>query len=424
MISFNYIQPSPCATHHLVTDGSPAYVARFFHVGKFHDPGLAPARDATGAFHITQKGKAAYEFRFHDAFGFYDGLAAVRKDESWFHIREDGSRAYREDYAWCGNFQEGLCPVRTHEGRYLHVNHSGAPAYAERHLYAGDFRDGIACVRLASGLCAHVDRNGRFIHSARFLDLDVFHKGFARARDERGWFHVNRSGKTAYDLRFAELEPFYNGQAHALGFDGQRLIVDEKGKSTLRIPVAKTASNSDPGNTRPILLLIGAPGSGKTTLAQAIHDRIGLRVGSIDDERAIHGDGSTAGEMRAWASFLGQIEQGACDVVEFSGSGPLVWHLKQAIRNATRAFRVAWIQSPLEVCLARVQARDTRVPYPFRAVTPMETTRELHARLESEIENEVYWKSGDVERVDGRLPIGEQVEAAIRLVGSSMPTEA
>jgi adenylate kinase family enzyme len=410
-------------THHLAGGGSPAYVARFIRVGKFHDPGLAPAFDASGAFHITQNGKAAYLFRFCAAFGFYEGLAAVRSDDAWFHIREAGLRAYPEDYAWCGNFQEGRCPVRTIEGRYLHVDRSGTPAYAERHLYAGDFRDGIACVRLASGLCAHVDRSGSFIHSARFLDLDVFHKGFARARDGRGWFHVNRSGQPAYDHRFAELEPFYNGQAHALGFDGQRLIVDEGGATRLRILVAGVESVSDSGNDRSILVLIGAPGAGKTTLAQALRDRTGLRFSSIDGERAIHGDGSTAGEMRAWASFLGQIEEGTCDVVEFSGSGPLVWHLKQAIKNAVRPCRVVWIQSPLEICVARVRARDSRVPYPFRAETPVETTIKLHARLECEIANEMYWKSDYVTRVDGRLSIEAQVDAVIHLVGSPMPKE-
>ena len=60
-----------------------------------------------------------------------------------------------------------------------------------------------------------IDLLGRQIHSGRFLDLDVFHKGFARARDARGWFHIRTDGTPAYDARFAEIEPFYNGQAHA-----------------------------------------------------------------------------------------------------------------------------------------------------------------------------------------------------------------
>jgi adenylate kinase family enzyme len=406
-------------THHVTAAGTPAYANRFTRVGKFHAPGLAPVQNETGAFHITPEGRAAYAFRFHEVFGFYERLAAVRLGDDWAHIREDGTRAYSDTYAWCGNFQEQRCAVRSHEGEYFHINPDGQPIYVARHLYAGDFRDGIACVRLTSGVCAHVDANGDFVHSGRFLDLDVFHKGFARARDQGGWFHLNRSGSPAYTARYAEVEPFYNGQAYALNFDGQRLILDERGAVRLRVPVAKSTTENVAG---PVLVFIGAPGAGKTTLARCLCDRMGLRLIAIDEARITHGDGSTAGEMRAWAQFLGRIENGAVDVVEFSGSGPFVWHVKQALQNAKRPYCVVWIQTPVETCVSRISARSASVPYPFRVQSLEETTRELGVRLAREINDELYWKKDELVRVDSTAAIEEQISQLVPLLRLTSPS--
>jgi hypothetical protein len=78
---------------------------------------------------------------------------------------------------------------------------------------------------------------GSLLHQVAFLDLDVFHKGFARARDERGWFHIDRSGKEVYSSRFEMLEPFYNGQALARRRDGRLVVIDESGMDVTSIAV-------------------------------------------------------------------------------------------------------------------------------------------------------------------------------------------
>jgi len=407
-------------THHRV-NGRAAYTDRFLNVGKFHEPGLASVRDVSGAFHITPNGQAAYPTRFDRTFGFYDNLAAVNSGGTWFHVRPDGSQAYCERYAWCGNFQESRCPVRTLDGEYFHINQSGVCVYSERHLYAGDYRDGVACVRLTSGFTAHVDYTGRYIYNARFLDLDVLHKGFARARDAQGWMHVNRLGQPAYEARFAEVEPFYNGYAHVLDFHGQRLVVSEAGVVCHRIPVPKTTSNSGLTGSRPLLVLVGAPGAGKSTLAEWLRTHEGLRFVSIDNERSVHGDGCSAGEMRAWASFLNQIELGSCNGVEFSGSGPFVSHVQQAIKNSKRAYRVVWIETPSEVCIARIQKRHTMIPYPFSGETLVETTRELHFRLKREMSEGRYWKSHLVISINGQLSVEKQGAAVTQLLGDMKP---
>lgn len=220
---------APDGSHHHV-DGRPMYPQRFVRVQKFHEPGLAPVTDTSGAFHIRPDGSPAYPQRFQQTWGFYEGRAAVRDVAGWFHILPDGSAVTTERHDWCGNFQEGRCPVRTFDGHYLHVDESGMPAYAGRYLYAGDFRDGAAVVRCPSrGLCTHIGPDGRVLHDQWFIDLDVFHKGVARARDSDGWFHVDRQGSAIHSWRYAEIEPFYNGQARVLTYDGRFVVIDEQG---------------------------------------------------------------------------------------------------------------------------------------------------------------------------------------------------
>ena len=216
-------------------NGKPAYSARFLDVLKFHAPGLAPALDTSGAYHITSEGLPAYEPRHIRTFGFYEGLAAVHSAGGWSHILPDGSPLYPERYAWCGNFQEGRCTVRRADGRYSHLTEGGAPAYSESYRYAGDFKDGYAVVQREDGRHSHINPSGVLLHGEWFLDLDVFHKNYARARDETGWHHVDQQGAPLYKARFRSVESFYNGQARVEKFDGSLLVIGESGESLVEL---------------------------------------------------------------------------------------------------------------------------------------------------------------------------------------------
>jgi len=215
-------------THH-VRGAMPIYSNRFHEVLKFHAPGYAPARDATGAFHIAITGAEAYLSRFVRTFGFYDNLAAVIGDDGWFHISPRGTPLYSKRFAWCGNYQEHRCAVRQFDGRYRHIDEEGHPVYKCTWNYTGDFKDGSAVVQREDGRSTHIDTMGRLIHGAWFVDLDIFHKRFARARDDDGWFHIIESGLPAYTARFSMVEPFYNGFARCETRSGKRVIIDEFG---------------------------------------------------------------------------------------------------------------------------------------------------------------------------------------------------
>lgn len=225
---------APDGTHHEL-DGLPLYAARFHEVLKYHPPGLAPARDRSGAFHINPEGQPAYAARFRRCFGFYEGLAAVVAEDGWHHIRPDGTPAYAARWAWCGNVQEGRCTVRTASGGYGHIDPGGRPATGLTWRYAGDFRDGIAVVQDDRGRSTHIDDQGALRHGRWFFDLDVYHKGYARARDEGGWMHIDREGRPAYARRFAAVEPFYNGQARVERPDGGLEVIDERGETLVEL---------------------------------------------------------------------------------------------------------------------------------------------------------------------------------------------
>lgn len=220
--------PAPDGSHHQL-NGAPLYPARFDEVLPFHEPGLAPVRLGTAAFHVLPDGRAAYVERFSRTFGFYEGRAAVVHPSGWFHVLPDGSAAYRERYAWVGNFQGGRCAVRTQAGEYFHIHPDGAPAYPERYAYAGDFREQAAVVLRSDGLHVHIDPCGALLSSGAWLDLSPFHKGLAIARGLDGYTHVDRSGMPRYSARYAAVEPFYNGQARVERSDGTLLVIDERG---------------------------------------------------------------------------------------------------------------------------------------------------------------------------------------------------
>lgn len=229
-------QVSSCRTHHRVGQ-RPLYAQRFIEVLKFHEPGLAPARDDSGAYHIDPLGNPAYAQRFLRSFGYYEGLAAVQTKAGWRHIDSEGEPLGSQVFDWCGNFQGGRCAVRQ-AGRYFHIQSKGERAYSQDYCYVGDFRDSVAAVQREDGLHSHIDLDGKQVHDSWFLDLDVFHKGFARARDKGGWHHIDENGQAQYKRRFAMVEPFYNGQARVECFNGSLLVIDELGQTMAELRAA------------------------------------------------------------------------------------------------------------------------------------------------------------------------------------------
>ncbi|MBX3363924.1 MAG: hypothetical protein KF866_04090 [Phycisphaeraceae bacterium] len=399
-------------THHLV-EGRPLYAARFRAVQKFHEPGLAPVVDDSGAYHIDVTGASAYSARFRQVWGFYEGRAAVESDSGWLHILADGAPLTEHRYAWCGNFQGGRCAVRFSGGLYGHIKADGSLAYEHRHLYAGDFRDGIAVVRYADdGLCGHINESGHPVHVCRYLDLDVFHKGYASARDERGWFHIRLDGMPAYERRFAAVEPFYNGQALAESLQGDRLVVSQRGETVQNVAGRREHS------CRRRILLIGNIGAGKSTVGRRLAADLAWPLVTIDDARRSCGDGSAAGEVAAWAYFLKLATMPTNTIVEFSGSGPVAPLLGQHFNRSSDDVLVLWLTVSVATCNQRMAARGLDVPYPDFGVPIKSVVSELHERLEREIGQCRTWAGFPVHPIDGEQSADAVATQALKTVRS------
>ncbi|WP_318640101.1 methyltransferase [Flavobacterium ardleyense] len=218
---------------HFLYDDNKIFNRNFIEVLKFHTPGVAPVKDYSGAFHITDEGKDLYNQRYERTFGFYCNRAAVISDKYWFHIDERGQRISKKKYAWTGNFQEEICTVRNGNNEYFHIDILGNKIYKENYIYAGDFKDGIACVKLQNGNFKHIDSKGKFINESEFVDLGIFHKKYATAKDRKGWFHIDINGIELYSERYLLVEPFYNGFALVTSVIDQKSIINEKGELIL-----------------------------------------------------------------------------------------------------------------------------------------------------------------------------------------------
>lgn len=220
---------------HFLFEGKQVFGKKFFEVLKFHSPGLAPVKDKSGSYHIDLSGKELYTERYTRSFGFYCNHAAVENENMWFHLTVEGKKAYDMQFSWVGNFQERICPVRDKDNHYYHINFEGRRIYSSNYIYCGDFKDGIACVKQENGLFRHIDTNGEFIHHKEYIDMSVYHKNFATVKDEKGWFHIDKSGNEVYPDRYLFVEPFYNGFSVATKFNNEKVIINEKGDTLLKI---------------------------------------------------------------------------------------------------------------------------------------------------------------------------------------------
>lgn len=126
----------------------------------------------------------------------------------------------------------------------------------------------------------------------------------------------------------------------------------------------------------PLMLMIGLPGSGKTTWAQRfMARRPGVRLISTDQVRAhLYGDEAIQGEwLDIWAQILQRLQAARAEIAE-----GLVKAVLYDATNARRRYRrevvqaarncgygpivAVWLDTPLDLCLRRNQDRVRQVP--------------------------------------------------------------
>lgn len=113
------------------------------------------------------------------------------------------------------------------------------------------------------------------------------------------------------------------------------------------------------------ILIIGTLGAGKTTLAQDLVERTGYLYNSIDVCRVEYSDGTFDGEDAAWGHFLDACSDPIPAILEFSGLGPHVCEVRDALLSSGIPVSVIWLDLPLDKCIERASLRDKFVPAPF-----------------------------------------------------------
>lgn len=183
-------------------------------------------------------------------FGFYDGVVIFRKNGAlyaWYDgrvvkIPEDlhsvkvKLTGYRNnDLEWTSAEHEGIRTFRDTKGKYGFLMDKGYPISCERFDYAGDMKYSLAVVGVEGKGFTYLTDLGQYPIDRWFIECTPFHKGFATARDEKGWYHMDQSGKPVYGQRYAYAEPFYNEVALCRDLDGNWCLVRQDGSSEIII---------------------------------------------------------------------------------------------------------------------------------------------------------------------------------------------
>lgn len=128
----------------------------------------------------------------------------------------------------------------------------------------------------------------------------------------------------------------------------------------------------------PLILLIGLPGSGKSSLARQLQQtQPGCRIISTDQIRAdLFGDESIQGSWPViWRQVQQQVQQAVAQIQTGEATLAIYDATNTRRRNRRQVIALAraagftqiwavWLNLPLELCLSRNQQRSRQVPEP------------------------------------------------------------
>lgn len=153
------------------------------------------------------------------------------------------------------------------------------------------------------------------------------------------------------------------------------------------------------------VMLVGPLCSGKTKLAETLIQKNFLKNKSnfygIEQSRKLLSDGTMAGELDSWASFLRQIQSPASNdnaIYEFSGTGRHVysvsWAMSYSIKeNPKVEWLVVYCLAPEVTIRERLPNKKYDTPMPFDMGDPLASLAWMNGELKKSYENNREWNS-------------------------------
>lgn len=163
------------------------------------------------------------------------------------------------------------------------------------------------------------------------------------------------------------------------------------------------------------ILCIGNLAAGKTEISSRLGSVLRQRLVAIDECRRELGDGTAAGEARAWSSFLSQIQMGEPMVAECSGGGPFTHLVRHAL--GAMPYTVVFVRTPRDVCLDRIRVRGLNVPYPDFGVAIEKVVDAVERDLDKQVVT--TWNGPRID-VDGTGPVEVAVERVLSFLRCSV----
>jgi hypothetical protein len=145
-------------------------------------------------------------------------------------------------------------------------------------------------------------------------------------------------------------------------------------------------------------------------------ERLGWRFTSIDDCRRVHGDGSPAGELRAWAEFVSRAAEAGEVVLECSGVGPQLPLLRLALQASGDRVGVIWVDAPIGLCRERIRHRVEVPPYPSFGVSLEAVVADLSPRIREAMSPGGVWFENLLRQVDGAAHHTDLVDLALTTI--------